>query len=436
MSSLRESSERRTRVAIGFAEIARAPRLVYIGEVPPRAISAGPSVLFRLFERYPPDRLLICEDSSNRPDPARQLPGVEHVRYPLVQLRWLRTRLAERYGSWLYLRSTAVATRLIKPLRAFGAEAVVSIGHGYGWWPAWIVSRRLNLPFHLIVHDHWRDFLTIRPELNRSAERRFAAAYRGAASRLVISPAMSQQYLRDYGSTATVLYPSRRFGAAQLNEPPARVTRTGRFVFAYAGGLASRWAKLSVIRLAHAVAPLGGDVRIHQDLRPEELSLLGLRTDNVRIIPFQSAESLLTDLISNSDALYLPMSFASEDRRNVELCFPSKLVEYTAVGRPLLINAPSYSSAVKWALANPGAGEIVDAADEIPLRQGAHRLMNDPQLCHEYARTALRAGNRDFSHNSVFATFMREVFSSRPNEQPRVTEAAAQPDANEAECSN
>lgn len=411
------------------------PRLAYVGDVPPRSISAGPSVLFRLFERYPADRLLICEDASNRPDAVHQLAAVKHVRYSLVQLRWLHTRLSEWYGSWIYLRSSVVATKLIAPLRAFGAEAVVGIGHGFGWWPAWIAARRLKLPFHFIVHDHWRDFLTIRPELHRHAVRRFATAYHGAASRLVISPAMAQRYQRDYHAAGTVLYPSQRSGAVQLTEPPERKPGDHRFVFAYAGGLGSKWAKLSVIRLAHAIDPLGGDVRVHQNLRREELSSLGLRSDNVRIIPFQSAESLQQDLIANSDALYLPMSFAHEDRTNVELCFPSKLVEYTAVGRPLLIHAPSYSTAVNWAVASR-VGEIVDIDNQAALQKAAQRLMQDPRACHDGACAALRAGNRDFAHAAVFATFMRAVAPAGTDGERRAVLTAARNDAGQATRSN
>ncbi len=55
------------------------PRLAYVGDVPSRAISAGPALLYRLFECYPADKLLICEDRSNSPYPKRQLAAAERL---------------------------------------------------------------------------------------------------------------------------------------------------------------------------------------------------------------------------------------------------------------------------------------------------------------------------------------------------------------------
>jgi len=384
------------------------PRLAYVGEVPIRAISAGPAVLFRLLENYPAERLLVCEDESNRPDPARELPKVEYRRYSLVRLRWLRTRLGQWYGSWIYFRSGSVVAKLVEPLRAFGCAAVVGIGHGYGWWPAWLVARTLKVPFHLIVHDHWKNFLTIRPELHQHAERRFQTAYRGAASRLLISPGMVQRYQANYGMAGTLLYPSRRYGSIDPLEISNQRSSRDAFVIAYAGGLSS-WSKLALIDLAHAVAPLGTQVRIHQTIRLEELESLGLKTANVCIVPFQSAESLQRDLVANSDVLFLPMSFAPEDRDNVELCFPSKLVDYTATGLPLLIRAPVYGTAVKWALENPGVGEIVNTPDACALQNAAARLMQDPVRRQQMGRIALHAGSRDFSHQVIFSSFLNAI---------------------------
>jgi hypothetical protein len=55
------------------------------------------------------------------------------------------------------------------------------------------------------------------------------------------------------------------------------------------------------------------------------------------------------------------MSFNAVDRANMEISFPSKLTDYTAVGLPLLIYGPHYCSAVQWARENPGVAEVVTA---------------------------------------------------------------------------
>ena len=52
-------------------------------------------------------------------------------------------------------------------------------------------------------------------------------------------------------------------------------------------------------------------------------------------------------------------SFGAADRDNMEVCFPSKLADYTVPALPLLVYAPPYSSAVEWAAANPGTAVTV-----------------------------------------------------------------------------
>ena len=52
----------------------------------------------------------------------------------------------------------------------------------------------------------------------------------------------------------------------------------------------------------------------------------------------------------------------------MKISFPSKLTDYTATGLPLLIHAPAYSSAVRWARAEHDVAEIVDEPGEAPLR--------------------------------------------------------------------
>lgn len=384
------------------------PRLAYVGDVPPRAISAGPALLYRLFENYPADKLLICEDASNVSDPPRQLAAVEHVRYEPVRTRWLRTCLCRWYGSWLQLRSAIAIPAITGELQRFRAEAVVGIAHGYGWWPAWLAAKRLKLPFHLIVHDHWREFITLHPLFRECATRRFRQMYCGAASRLLISPYMEEQYRRDYGMPGTVIYPSRSRTVQPLGHPPARRAGKTPFTFAYAGGLSSSWVKLAIVRLAHAVAPMGAQLRIYQNLPFSELHDAGLRTANVEIVPFLPVDELHRDLVANADATYLPMSFSADDRSNVEMCFPSKLTDYTSLGRPILINAPRYSTAVQWAL-NNNCSEIVNVDDVPALRSAAHNLISDQRRCERLGLAALVAGQRDFSPDPVFNIFIQAI---------------------------
>jgi hypothetical protein len=107
---------------------------------------------------------------------------------------------------------------------------------------------------------------------------------------------------------------------------------------------------------------------------------------------------LITRLRADVDALFVPMSFAHRDRSNMELGFPSKLVDYTAAGVPLLIMGPSSCSAVRWAHENPGVAEIVDRDDQSLLRRAIQRLSDDPEHRMNLAVQAMSARTRFFTY--------------------------------------
>jgi hypothetical protein len=108
-------------------------------------------------------------------------------------------------------------------------------------------------------------------------------------------------------------------------------------------------------------------------------------------------------LREEADALFVPMSFDVLDRSNMEMAFPSKLADCTAVGVPLLIYGPSYCSAVRWANDNPGVAEVVEEPKGLGDR--VRRLANDPELRQTLGTRALQIGERYFAYDAV-----REVF--------------------------
>ena len=388
------------------------PRLAYVGEVPVRNISAGPALLYRLLESYPRDRLLLIESDHNAPAPALQLP-VPHAPFFLMHQRLMCSRLSEPYSAWVYRHAAARGRKLVPRLRKFRAEAVLGLGHGFGWQAADAAARAMGVPLHLLVHDHWRASMMIPARLNADAEHRFAEVYRGAATRLPISPAMEAHYRHRYGAAGIIVRPSRGADALDLAEPPLRQPTPNAFVFAYAGSAGSAGQRRTLIDFAHAIAPLGARLRIYQGMELDLLRREGLGSDNVELAAFRPAHALHQDLMASVDAMYLPMSFAPEDRDNVELCFPSKLADYTVAGLPILVRGPAYSTAAHWAGAYPGVAELVTTAEAAPLTAAARRIITHKAHRHALAKAALANGRELFSQRAVFQTFANALRSVR-----------------------
>jgi hypothetical protein len=381
------------------------PRLALISEVPPLSLSAGPAVLYRLLSSYPVDRLLLCLETGNQRYADHELEGPQRVEIPFGWRRLQYSRFGRWHGTLALLFQPLLARRFARHLRKFRAEAVLCVAHGTVWWPAWLAARRLNLPFHLIVHDHWRACYDAHAWTDGFAERRFAKVYRTATSRLLVSGAMAANYRQRYGGeTFTLLYPSQLPGTEAHARPPERAP--GRpFIFAYAGGMDGQWSRDAIVALAHAVSPLGAVVRVYQNVSLADIQAAGLRTTNVEIVPFLPARELHRQLRASVDVMYLPMSFSAADRSNVEVCFPSKLADYTVPGLPILVRAPAYSSVAAWLATHPQAAHAVFTEDASALADAAGALMADANLRAQLGAAALAAGRECFAADRVFATF-------------------------------
>ena len=214
---------------------AAMPRLLYLADVPVEASQHGSALMFRALETYPADRLRIVETAvASRP--ARRLPGVAYASLPIGRRRWLDSRLHGIYSAWLTL--ARVRTALIASCRrcpGFDVEAVATVGHGFGWVTAAEVARRLHVPLHLIVHDDWPRSSAIVEACRPWLERTFGRVYRGAASRLCVSPFMAEEYERRYGAAGSLMYPSRAKDCPVFPAKAARPIGDGEMVIGYGG---------------------------------------------------------------------------------------------------------------------------------------------------------------------------------------------------------
>jgi hypothetical protein len=110
-------------------------------------------------------------------------------------------------------------------------------------------------------------------------------------------------------------------------------------------------------------------------------------------------------LRAEADGLFVPMSFSSEDHANMELSFPSKLTDYTAVGLPLVIYGPAYCSAVRWAREHCGVAEVIDEDTPEALIKAIIKLANDGSRRMQLGQAALEVGRNTFEYSVIFTVF-------------------------------
>jgi hypothetical protein len=385
------------------------PHLLYVGDVPVEASYHGSALLHRLLGDYPTDRLTVIETAAPS-TPSRRLPKVNYLSHPIGQQRLLNTRFHSHAVAWFSRAATRRGPQISALLNGFACEGVLTVAHGFGWLAAADVAARRSVPLHLMVHDDWPRVVNVRPGFRDWIDTRFASIYRAARSRICVSPAMCAAYEARYSAPAEVIYPVRAVDCPSFAEPPARLGRNdGPFTIAFAGSINSDGYIQALRALQEALEPVGGRLLIYGPLTAEAAREVGLDRPHTIVRGLLTAGELMQRLRDEADALFVPMSFDPVDTTNMELAFPSKLADCTAIGLPLVVYGPPYCSAVRWARENVGVGEVVDTDLKPDLKTTIGRLAGDPDLRVGLGKRALEVGHDYFAYENVKQVFYRAV---------------------------
>jgi len=386
------------------------PRLLYLGDVPVESSYHGSALLYRLLETYPKDRLQIVEAGLHASLPDRRLQGVRYHFRPLPLTRLQNSRLNRWYATGNLIAGRARARKFKDLVEEFKPQALMTVANGISWITTAEMARLHRIPLHLICHDEWVDTFPCLSLIKKQKEKVFRETYQGAFSRFCVSPSMVENFARRYGVGAKLLYPSRRAKSTVAKDPSVRLSQTGRgLVVAYAGSV---YSAESLRLLAECLKSLNGELLIFAPGSRGQGAFVDLDMPNVHFQGLIDSTELITRLRREADVLFVPMSFLPADRANMEICFPSKLTDYTAVGIPILIQGPDYGSAIRWARENPGVAEVVTSGDVVQLTEALKRLNASPDYLTALASKAVEVGEKSFSHETAWRIFREALLSS------------------------
>jgi glycosyltransferase involved in cell wall biosynthesis len=378
---------------------------MYLGGVPVESTTAGSALLYRLLETYPPEKLLIVEAFESPSTASHRLPGVTYAVLPKPWnrgWRFLRTRLPWAFWPIFKVYANSVAKRCGDLVRDFRPEALVTVHERFTWVIADRVALRFNLPLHLILHDEWFRNITFSEGFREPSNCYFSEVYQRASSRLCVSPYMEESYRVGFGREGTVLYPSRSVNALVHVSPPERLRSVaGQPVAMYAGNIFQADFLKSMQCVAEALASMGGKLVLYTTYSKANAIRNGLTAENVEFRETVRWKELADRIRAEAHFLFLPMSFDENDRPNTAVSFPSKIVDYTGTGVPLLIYGPSYCSAVRWANDYPGTAEVVHEKSPQLLAEAVRRLVEDGSHRFRLGLRSLEVGRRCFSHESA-----------------------------------
>ena len=385
------------------------PRLLYIGDVAVESTVAGSALIYRLLQKYPADKLFIVEGNTSISQSEKRLSEIEYGVLEIGNTRLINSRFNRLYSSYLYLTAKNKAERLTEIIKTFKPEAILTVAHGYSWLTAAEIAKKYQLPLHFIVHDDLLSYIPMISQLKVRASQEFADVYRQAKSRFCVSPYMEEYYQHKYGVRGKVLYPSRAVDLLDLTTKlPLSNTKKSSLTIAYAGSINSQGYASALVKLASILEQINGRLIIYSPLSSQEIDNLKLNRSNVTansLIPYQK---LVEVLRSEADILYVPMSFEIQHKVNMQLSFPSKLTDYTAIGLSLLIRGPSYCSAIRWAKENPKVAEIVETEDVEALKIAIFNLQN-LEYRRQLSVKAREIGREYFSGDRIVRQFYRSI---------------------------
>jgi hypothetical protein len=321
--------------------------VLYVADFAPADRGAGPTQMYKLLADQPADRLFLITSHRDR----RFLLKPPFNRFRRFLYPHLTGEQLHGYGRILMLLDRILLPFLVGLVAlvtlSWRPQVILSVAHGYFFLAAALVRRLLGVPLALIVHDDWIAltqevywFRKLAPLLYRWALRQADLIY-------AVSDAMKVHLKTQYGVDSQTFFPVAIANqhARQLElQPgePLRIAFTGTVYSTVREGIA---LVADAVNSGQLASRIGRPVEFLLSTRYPEAAMrehgwLSPQVRNAGWLPGDEYEQLL----ASADLLLVPIAFHSQTQFYADTSFPSKLADYTASGRPVLLIAPPGST--------------------------------------------------------------------------------------------
>lgn len=360
--------------------------------------SGGGNAVFNLLEPSPPGSEVFYATPSAYPPHWAPFPELANHICPFSVPRWPQftggnrfalMRIANRCGKRIQLdwARHAIVTQLLQYVKAHKIEQLLLCPQSILDLTAGLaLMRKTRLPAVAWFMDDYYSATIARQSVGELWSR--------AGRRFVISEAMQERFTRLYGGECEVLNNSVSVPCFRPATPHALPLRV-----AYAGAAHSYYLDTLAMAL-RALSGLDGlvefDIYTFEELPP------GLAGNHC--LPYQRRPALpsgkLVEGLWYYDVLLLLSSFKPEHRSIAETSLASKIAEYLASGRCILVFGPPYAENVRYAQRH-GIAEVATARQQ--LRPTLLRLLNHPERRRTLGERAYQVAraNHDRRPNAV-----------------------------------
>lgn len=236
-----------------------------------------------------------------------------------------------------------------------------------------------------------------------------------AARRFVISEAMRERYSRLYEAECEVLN-----NAVPVPSPKPPLAHGMPLRIAYAGATHSYYLD-TLSTVLHELAGLEGqaelDIYTHEEIPPALAGNGCLPCHRRPVLPCKK----LIERLSNYDVLLLLSSFKPEHRPIAETSLASKVADYLASGRCILVFGPSYAENVRYAQRH-GFAEVATTPED--LRPTLLRLLQDPGRRRALGERAWEFARQKHDRRQNYARLWRALCESHAAAASKGADAA------------
>ena len=318
----------------------------------------------------------------------------------------LREGLNIPLAIWQHAR---VLTDIIRRERC---EAVVACTGDVTLLPAaYVASRRARVPFYAYLFDHYSYREWSDPAASFWARRVEPRLLKGAAAVIAPNEVLRDDLRSHFQIEAAVIYNPldiTPYEEAVKLQPARGEAEGGEIKIVYTGAIYE--AHYDAFRnLMAAIESLRRpNVRVHlySNTPLEELAALGISGPLIRHPHLAASE--MPRIQMEADILFLPLAFESPYPDLVRTSATTKLGEYLAARRPVLVHAPR-DSFVSWYFREHDCGVVVDENDPALLAAGLARLLDDEELRSRQGTNAWTRAHADFAVEKSRQAFARLV---------------------------
>lgn len=388
-------------------------KVAVVSNLLPPASSGQAMMLYRLLKDFDPaDYCLISSQNLDIPEEefsSRRLPGKYFkltTKYEVaMSYRYapLIVREAVNVSFGAYMRARQIA----QIVRREGCEAVLSCSSGVDLLDVpsgFLASRLAGVSFYVYMFDTY-SHMWLNPQTQFLGRRLEPFILKRADGIVVTNEAVRDLLRKRYGVDSLVIHNPCDISTYE-NLPVGSGEHNGEVRIVYTGAIYE--AHYDAIRnLLRAIEMLGRPkVKLHlyTGFSHDVLTTKGIRGPVV--FHNHKPASTIAGIQRRADVLFLPFAFKSAYPELIQVSSPSKIGEFLAARRPVLVHAPADSFVSKY-FRKYDCGLVVDREDPNLLVEALARLLDEHDLAQRLASNAWQRAITDFDLHTAQSKFAK-----------------------------